>query len=186
MKKQKPQPELEPFTPEQLKQMARWLDCHSYQKVQELVLNSFGHDIDVGVIRRFRAKACAGLELESVSELGELSTEYLAYIATGNPRFDAAAIEIMKKRAFELALTREDFSQLKGIFAILNHTARVEVHQRMAAVQEQKPKLRERELALKETIATAKIGRADAPPEQSPKEPPPKNPWEMNEDEKAA
>src|SRR4051812_24695481 len=195
MRKQKPQPELEPFTPEQLKQMARWLDCHSYQKVQELVLNSFGHDIDVGVIRRFRAKACAGLELESVSELGELSTEYLAYIATGNPRFDAAAIEIMKKRAFELALTREDFSQLKGIFAILNHTAKVEVHQRMAAVQEQKLKLRERELALKETIATtrsssgsARVPRAhDAvPPEQSPKEPTPKNPWEMNEEEKAA
>src|SRR5437870_5664998 len=162
-----------------------------YPQLAQRVLDEFGVKTNKSQLIRMRADIHAKrVELEAADNL-ETIGQLMDQGALANIEYKPVTLKLVEKRLFEHALDpNTDTKVLKNLYSIIDHHERRQLESRRLD-------LRQREVILKETIATTRASSASGstrvprasegvPPEQSPKEPTPKNPWEMNEEEKAA
>ena len=135
------------------------LENSTYKKVQEYLEQpaptGVGAKVSISTLQRFYAR-CSNQDLtERRSELTDNAKAWLKWASQGDPTaFDAAALERIKMRTFELASTLKDsdeLAELKTLFAIIFAARLVEVRKRGMAVQE-------RLAALRELEALARVG----------------------------
>ena len=156
--------------------LEEWLETTTpYPQLAQRVLDEFGVKTNKSQLIRMRADFHAKrVELEAAQNL-ETIGELMDQGALANIEYKPVTLKLVEKRLFEHALDpNTDTKVLKNLYSIIDHHERRQLESRRLD-------LRQREVTLKE-----KLGRADASPEQSPKDPTHKNPWEMNEEEKAA
>src|SRR5437868_7220327 len=170
--------------------LEEWLETTTpYPQLAQRVFDEFGVKTNKSQLIRMRADFHAKrVELEAAENL-ETIGQLMDQGALANIQYKPVTLKLVEKRLFEHALDpNTDTKVLKNLYSIIDHHERSQLESRRLD-------LRQREVILKETIATARSssGRADAPsasegasPEQSSKVPAPKKPWEMNEEEKAA
>ena len=115
-------------------------------------------------LERFFAERSQQELMERLPEIKQSADAWLHYKETGETtRFDEAALERLKLRAFELSGTlkdREEFIQLKGLFQILFAARHAAVRERIAAVQERAFTLRENEAKARGEREEKKTARA--------------------------
>src|SRR5436190_20918671 len=163
--------------------LEEWLETTTpYPQLAERVLDEFGVETNKSQLIRMRADFHAKrLELEAADNL-ETIGQLMDDGALANIEYKPVTLKLVEKRLFEHALDpNTDTKVLKNLYSIIDQ------HERRA-LESRRLDLREREVILKEKMGSARVSRAHegVPPEQSPKDSTHKNPWEMNEEEKAA
>src|SRR5688572_21947285 len=133
MKKLRLQPALVGLTPDQQEQLAEWLDSGTYDKAIELAARpapeGLGRTLSRGVLQRFYKK---------VEDMRELFEERVAFqvalreyfaLANGEPTsLDPEGLRIIKERAFELALQKDQTpAKLKDPMRIFDYDRRVQL-----------------------------------------------------------
>lgn len=129
----------------------------SYKKVQEYLQQpapqGVGAKVSVSTLQRFYARGCHKNDHETRCESTQNTAAWLNWAARADASgFDAAALEVIKMRTFQLAESLKDpgeVTQLKNLFAILFATRNAEVRKRVVAVQERTAQIREAELELR-------------------------------------
>ena len=123
----------------------------------ELVMafeEEFGVEIPRSTLNRFRKRCELADYLDTSDESPAARAELINAAASGKTNFSQATVQLLEKQAFELAhATRDDgnLGALKDLFILINSHKNTATRSRLAAVQEQKAKLREQELDLKKS-----------------------------------
>src|SRR5437868_4292305 len=163
--------------------LEEWLETTTpYPQLAQRVFDEFGVKTNKSQLIRMRADFHAKrVELEAAENL-ETIGQLMDQGALANIEYKPVTLKLVEKRLFEHALDpNTDTKVLKNLYSIIDHHERRQLESRRLD-------LREREVTLKEKMRSARVSRPSegVSPEQSPKEPTRKNPWEMNEEEKAA
>ena len=182
-RKQKPIHGLSDLPRDQKELLREWLDTTTpYIEIAKRVLDQFGVKTNKDALGRMRQRLLAEEQEQSAAENLETIGQLMDQGALAHIEYKPVTLKLVEKRLFEHALDpNTDTKVLKNLYSIIDH------HERRA-LESRRLDLREREVILKEKMGSARVSRADegVPPEQSPKDPTDKNPWEMNEEEKAA
>ena len=127
----------------------RLLQSQTYKDVAALIKERHGEDVSENTLTR-HYRRCA--EQETMEELPEIKESADAWNAFKDQalvtRFDEAALERLKLRAFQLSGTlknQKEFTQLKGLFQILFAARNTEVRERTIANRERNTIIRENE-----------------------------------------
>jgi hypothetical protein len=106
---------------EQQAQLAEWLlSGVPYHQAQQLVENQFGVRVSLGKFSLFWSAVCASELLRRRARAVNVANEVAQEAERTPGRFDAATIDALKQKAFELSISpNADPKQVKAIFALV-------------------------------------------------------------------
>ena len=162
----KPLERIDALPEEQRHQLADWLLTVTLKKTGELLKEEFGVEIPRSTLNRFRKRCELADYLDTSDESPTARAELINAAASGKTNFSQATVQLLEKQAFELAhATRDDdnLGALKDLFVLINGHKNTTTRSRLAAVQEQKAKLREQELELKKSqLGGTRVSRVNS------------------------
>ena len=123
------------------------LKHRTYKQVAALILERHGQVVSENTLTRHYRRCCEHEAMEQLPEIRQNAAAWINFRETGDPvRFDHAALEVLKMRAFQLSETlkdRQEFTQLKGVFSILLAARSAHCRERNTAVNERLATVRE-------------------------------------------
>ena len=144
---------------EQQAQLAEWLlNGTPYHKARELVLAEFGVSVSLSAFQSFWQEVCAPALLarrkRAVSMAGEVADE-----AQKQPgRFDAATVDAIKQKAFELAISpMSEPKDVKALFMLLQKGRDQDIKAQQLDLEKEKYELKLQEYRDKVESAKKKI-----------------------------
>jgi hypothetical protein len=146
MRKPKPIGPLSSLTPEQKQTLRQLYADLTYEQIQARIAlpppDGFSIQVSVWQLRRYYYR----LELDKPPDVpvdaepvtGQTISEIIDQAALGQTHFTPAAIHLLEKRAFELAIAGAEFAEISTLLGIVLKSRDTTTRERMAEVQKQK------------------------------------------------
>lgn len=125
---------------EQQAQLAEWLMAGMpYWRARELVEKDFGVRVSLGKFSSFWERICQPLYHLRRSQAARMAEE-VAQVATANPaKFDAATIDALKQKAFELSVNPQaKAAEVKSLLMLVLKTRDQDLEERRVSVLERR------------------------------------------------